>query len=51
MGKTMNKSEEISSNTKTVGQNSFEDATKVPVTSLESDLEEIKMDDVDIDKV
>ena len=51
MGKNINKDEEISSNAKTNGQNSFEDATKVPVASLESDLEEIKMDDVDIDKV
>ena len=50
MGKNINKDEEISSNAKKNGQNSFEDATKVPVTSLESDLE-IKMDDVDIDKV
>ena len=50
MGKNINKDEEISSNAKTNGPNSFEDATKVPVTSLESDLE-IKMDDVDIDKV
>ena len=50
MGKNINMVEEISSNAKKNGQNSFEDATKVPVTSLESDLE-IKMDDVDIDKV
>ena len=51
MSKNINKNEEVSSDTKKNGQNSSEDVTKVPVASLESDLEEIKMDDVDIDKV
>ena len=39
------------SNIETQCQNAFEDASKVPGTSLDHDLEELKMDDVDIDKV
>ena len=45
------KNGEISSNLNKNDKKSFDETLKVPGTNLEPDLEEMKMDDVDIDKV